>query len=343
MKNNHYQQFIGIDVSKQTLDICVWSIVEADSPRKTTQVTPNDPTGHKQLCDWLASVAKVESAIICLENTGLYDERLVDCLTVNGWRVAVENPTVLLKVRLNSHRKSDALDADLLAEYAYRFTDQLTIHQPQQPIVAEIQLLYRERRRLVSHRASVKQLQSESVYRTAETQFAQQLWEQQIQFYTDAITEIEQRIQELIDSDDEMSGYYKQLVSIAGIGSIAAWLWLCTFYGQRQLNARRIASRFGFAPHHKQSGSSVRSVVRSSGHGNGEMRKVMTMCARSAAAHHQRFASYRKRKLAEGKPPQLVTNNLINKLIRIMTAIWNSGKMYDENHSPSSPEIAFSS
>ncbi len=343
MTSNKHQHFIGIDVSKQTLDVCLWTVVKDDKPLKTTFATTNDPTGHKQLDDWLSLAATPQQAVICLENTGLYDEKLVDWLTVSGWCVAVENTSVLSKVRNNAYRKSDALDADLLAEYAYRFTDQLSIHHPQPPVIKEIQLLYRERRRLVSQRASVKQLVGESGYRITSTAFAKQLWEQQIQFYTNAINEIEKRIHTLIKSDSEMSRYYKILVSIAGIGPIASWLWLTTFYGQHRLIARRIASRFGFAPHEKRSGTSVRCARRSSGHGNSEMRKVMTMCARSAATHHPRFALYRQRKLQEGKPPQLVTNNIINKLIRIMTAIWNSGEIYDENHSPCLPQIASSS
>ena len=54
------------------------------------------------------------------------------------------------------------------------------------------------------------------------------------------------------------------------------------FYGEERLEAREIASRFGFAPHPERSGTSRQTAARSSGHGKSEVRKVLTLCARSA-------------------------------------------------------------
>ncbi len=43
----------------------------------------------------------------------------------------------------------------------------------------------------------------------------------------------------------------------------------------------------------------------------------MTMAARSASTHEDRFKKYKQRKLDEGKAWPVVRNNLINKLITI--------------------------
>src|SRR5699024_4734895 len=120
--------------------------------------------------------------------------------------------------------------------------------------------------------------------------------------------------------------------SIPGIGEVTAWLWLILFYGQTNLDPKKIASRFGMAPHSHRSGSSVRGKTRSSGHGASEMRANMAMAAQSASTHTKRFKTYKQRKMAEGKPWPLVRNNLANKLITITCAIWNSGRPYDPNH-----------
>ncbi len=58
----------------------------------------------------------------------------------------------------------------------------------------------------------------------------------------------------------------------------------------------------------------------------------MALVARSVSAHYQRFKTYKKRKLEEGKCWPVVRNNLINKLIKIICAIWDSGKAYDPRH-----------
>ena len=58
----------------------------------------------------------------------------------------------------------------------------------------------------------------------------------------------------------------------------------------------------------------------------------MTMGAPSAGVHHAKYRRYKARKLAEGKASQLVTNNIINKLIRVVCAVWNADTAYDPSH-----------
>ena len=60
--------------------------------------------------------------------------------------------------------------------------------------------------------------------------------------------------------------------------------------------------------------------------------KVLTLCARSAGVHKQGYRTYKQRKLAEGKQPRLITNNIINKLIHVACAVWNQDGQYDPNH-----------
>ena len=71
---------------------------------------------------------------------------------------------------------------------------------------------------------------------------------------------------------------------------------------------------------------------RSTGHGSSEVRKLLTLCARSAGTHHAKYRRYKERKLAAGKASELVTNNMINKLIRVVCAVWNEDAVFDPNH-----------
>ena len=333
----HYTHFVGIDVSKHTLDVMRWQR-EQGPLRKTACQTTNDATGHQWLVDWLTEHgAPIETTLLCLEHTGRYDDLLLEHLTLWGWICALEKTTVLQKVKPDHHRKDDPFDADLLAEYAYRYSDNVSLYQATDPLIEQIRLLYGERRRLVKHRAAIKQLQSEQGYNRAGRPnqaevFAEQLWQEQRALYDKQIGALEEKMQALIDSDEDIRHRYEQVKAIERIGPQTALKWLCLFYGQPHLDARRIASRFGFAPHEQGSGTSRHRPGRSTGHGSSEVRKLMTLCARSVGAHHAKYRRYKQRKLAEGKASQLVTNNIINKLIRVVCAVWNADTVYDPAH-----------
>lgn len=332
-----YTHFVGIDVAKHTLDVMLWHRKQGSLHKMACQ-TSNDHTGHRQLVAWLhEQAAPIETTVLCLEHTGRYDDALLEYLTLWGWICALEKTTVLQKVKPEHHRKDDAFDADLLAEYAYRYSDKVSLYQAPDPIIEQLRLLYGERRRLVKQRAAVKQLQTEQGYNRAGSPneaevFAQRLWHEQRAFYDQQIEALEHKMEALVDSDEGIRHRYEQVKSIDGIGSKTALKWVCLFYGQARLDARRIASRFGFAPHRERSGTSQHGSARSTGHGSSEMRKLMTMCARSAGRHHAKYRRYKKRKLAQGKASQLVTNTIINKLIRVVCAVWNADTVFDPTH-----------
>lgn len=331
-----YTHFIGLDVAKHTLDAALrqWREGMLHTARWHGR---NSLEGHRTLARWLTRHTEQATTVICMENTGPYDDALLEHLTLLGWICAVEKTTILEKVRPEHHRKDDAFDAAYLAEYADRFSDCLHLYQAPNPQIEQIRLLYRERRRLVTHLASVKQLQGEHRYNhrrqanTAEV-LTQQLWQQQRRFYQEQIRTLEAQMQALINEDEELRHRYEQVKAVDGIGPTTAMLWVCLFYGQPQLNARRIASRFGVAPHGEHSGTSVRRPARSTGHGMREMRKLLTMCARSAGTHHAKYQRYKARKLAEGKRSKVVTNNIINKLLRVVCAVWNADAEFDRAH-----------
>lgn len=325
-----YRHFLGIDVSKRTLDACLFR--EAGREKRHLEVA-NDQGGFAQLIEWLARYqAPPEQTVVCLENTGLYDDQLLEAMTLAGYACAVEKTTVLQKVRPEHHRKGDAFDAALLAEYAWRFQDKLRLWRAPEPVIEEIRLLYRERRRLLTQRGAVPQLQREAPHRTAETAFADGLWREQVAFFDEHIKRLESKLDALVHSDEDLLRRYEIVRSLPGFGPVASLLFVMLFYGEERLEAREIASRFGFAPHPERSGTSRQTAARSSGHGKSEVRKVLTLCARSAGRHDAKMRAYKEKKLGEGKASQLVTNNMINKLIRVVSTMWNQGRLYDPEH-----------
>lgn len=322
--NFRYQ--IGIDISKQYLDCWL-------RPQGRHLRCGNDQSGFDQLNRWLLEGGcRPATSVVCFENTGLYGRRLWVWLSERGWRCAVEKTTVLQKVGPEHHRKDDAFDACLLAEYADRFSDQLHIQTPDEQSIDLLGQFHAERRRLVNNRTAVLNKQQQAGQQAYRSNSLDQMWQQQLALLNTQIERLEQKMDRIIDTHEDLKAYYSLLVSIPGIGDVTAKLWLILFYGQARLHPKKIASRFGFAPHSQSSGSSVNGRTRSTGHGNAEIRACMTMAARSASTHCKRFKDYKHRKLDEGKCWPLVRNNIINKLIKIICAIWNSGQLYDPNH-----------
>lgn len=320
------QNFVGIDVSKDWIDCSL-------RPKQEAIHCGNNPDGFTELEQWLvAHGADKETTIICMENTGIYDDKLLKHLTENGWMCAVEKTTVLEKVTPDHHRKDDLFDAAGLAEYADRYLDKLTITLPKSDQVECLRQLYSERRRLVVQKGAVQNKCSQSDHHTVTSDLVEESWEQQLNFYEHQIDQIEQRMHELVRDHQGLYHYWQLLMDIPGIGKVTAWLWLVQFYGQSTLDCKKIASRFGFAPHSKRSGTSIQGKTRSSGHGAAQMRKCMSLAARAASSYYEKFRHYKQRKMEEGKIWPVVRNNLINKLIKIICAIWNSGQPYRSDH-----------
>jgi len=318
--------YVGIDISKAWLDVHL-------RPTGHALHCENTATGFAALDRWLRQQgARPPTTILCMEQTGLYGHRLLATLTDWGWQCAVEQTTILAKVGPAHHRKADAYDAALMAEYAERYRDTLHLYAPAEPAVEQLRILYAERRRVVRARAATKTKQAQADQVVHLPALLPEVWADQRVFYDAQIARLEARMQALVDGHDGLKRYFALLTSIPGVGPVTAWLWLFVFYGQPPLHHKQIASRFGFAPHSHQSGSALRGKPRSSGHGVAAMRAQMTMVARSVSTHCPKFQGYKKKKTQENKCGPIIRNNLINKMIKIMCAIWNSQTLYDPQH-----------
>ena len=326
----NYRWFVGIDISKGTLDICV--LCPANQTESTFKVS-NDAKGHTRLVNKLIGWGLVrQQSIICLEHTGIYGSRLLDYLSLDDWTVAVEKTTLLKKVRPEHHRKEDQFDSRLIAEYAHRFSDRLRLYHSCDPLIEQLRALYHERRKLITRRAGIDQQIGEVGYHTHDTTELLKSWKRHRTWLQREVVRIETQITRLRQSHCEINRRFEQIKAIDGFGEQMALLWVLLHFGQDQLNHREIASRFGFAPHASSSGSSRNRPAKSSGHGKSEVRRMMYLCAQSACTHHPKYKAYKEKKLAEGKKPVLIHNNVINKLIKVACAVWNQDEIYDRNH-----------
>lgn len=321
---------VGIDVSKKWLDLV---LRDRQSTLRSRQRVPNSAKGFRQLGQWLENQQLHKSNILLLsEHTGRYGERLLRWSTEHSWSHTVVKTTALGKVAPAHHRKTDAFDAQLLAEYGDRFYDRLHLVQAPEWALAQLKRLQAERRKMVDRRAALKGKLTEASTHDADMDQLVEMWNQQVGLLTDHITELEDHINTLLANDPVLQRQSAIMGTAPGMGKVLTPLWVSLFAHQQTLHAPKICSRFGFAPHPHESGSSVGGLHRSSGFGNSEMRRVMHQAAMSVKTHYPHYANYYERKRAEGKPHLLVINNIINKLIRMYCAMWNQNTPYDPDY-----------
>jgi transposase len=79
--------FLGIDVSKNTLDVAL--LAESAKPRH--KVFANDASGHTELLRWLGQ-QDAGAVHVCLEATGTWAEAVSVVLHEAGHKVSLVNP-----------------------------------------------------------------------------------------------------------------------------------------------------------------------------------------------------------------------------------------------------------
>ena len=104
------ETFIGIDISKATLDVAIW---QSDQYRKIS----NDSKGMQILIEWLSVLTPT---LIVLEATGGYERLTVADLVFAGFPVAVVNPKRVRDFARSTGllAKTDKLDAHVIAHFA---------------------------------------------------------------------------------------------------------------------------------------------------------------------------------------------------------------------------------
>src|SRR5690554_5262586 len=110
---------VGIDVSKEFLDICLLQH-QTKSGRKHRRFK-NTKQAHAEVIDWLKRHSRpdAEATLITMESTGVYHESIALCLHSAGLQVFISNPGKAKKFSqsLGLTHKTDKSDAYMLAVY----------------------------------------------------------------------------------------------------------------------------------------------------------------------------------------------------------------------------------
>ena len=324
------KHYIGIDISSK--DFAGSIFLSPNLPFQTRENFTNNPEGFDSFQKWLNEQGiRPQGSVICLEATGVYTESLCYSLVAKGYKVAVEAP---LKVKRSFNvkgHKNDKVDSRKIAEYAYRYYDELRYWQPGNEIVEQLQVLLMAREQFVQQKTATINILTALKRKVIQTPLVNQLCEENIESIKKRIIKIEEEMEQLVLKNPFFKTIVTSLDSIPSVGSLLAINFLVATQGFESpiaVQYKKASAYVGICPYEHTSGSSVYKKPTSVKYGPSRLRKLLHLAARCLIVHHEDFKIYYLRKAAQGKPKKLVLNNIANKLLKIMCAIIRTRKPY---------------
>ncbi|MFD1616621.1 IS110 family transposase [Gelatiniphilus marinus] len=322
MKN--YEEVVGIDVSKKTIDAyCYHSQAHKEFI--------NDISGYKSLVKWVFKTVKGADVFYCFENTGYYSLKLALYMSSQNMVYVEESP---LKIKRSSgvvKEKTDRLDACLIARYAWLYREELAPSTVKSSSHLELGRLLALRDQLVRNNAGLKgTLKEIKVLLSSPTTDAGCIsLKRSIDYLEKQVRTIETRIKEILSADTSMEKNYELLTSLKGVGLVvASQLIYHTGNFTRFDNWRAFSSYCGTAPFEHRSGTSIHRRKQCHYLGDRKMKSLLSMASVSAIQHDSELRLYYKKKLAEGKDKMIAVNNVRNKLIARAFAVVKRGTPY---------------
>lgn len=325
--------YIGIDIAKATLD---WSVYDGKKAILQTS-TPNSVLGIKTALRLLKALPdwKPADAVFCMEHTGIYNAHLLDFLHKLHFPIWLESSLQIKKAGGLQRGKTDSIDAQRIAEYAYRFRDRMRLWEPPRAVVQQLAMLSAARQRLI---AVYNQL---AVPLAEQQRFINPTLQKQIlkgcQASLTAIEKdrkaIDKAISQLVEGDEQLKELFGLITSIPGIGpATATEVVIATNELKSITDPKKMACHAGVAPFNYQSGSSVRGRPGVSQHARKRLKSLFHLAAMSAIRVKGELQDYYQRKVKEGKNKMLVLNAVRNKLIHRIYAVAKRGGKYDKNY-----------
>ena len=331
--------FIGIDIASE--DFAAYIFIKPEEPCILHEKISNTPDGFNLLEKWLLGRrVTTKNGVICMESTGVYGESLCYYLAAKGYQIAVEPPLKVKRAFDESGHKTDAVDSRQIAEYAYRFIDELIFWRPNENLVEQIKVLLNSREQfttqLGANRNSLHTLKRKQV----QTLVVNQAFEEGIDRLKVSIKTIDQEIKRLISEDPKYGQMISLLVGIPGVGMLmAANLMVLTKGFTRQMTANQLAAYIGICPYQHTSGKSVYRRARSRQYGPSQLRKLLYLAAMSNRNYNENYKMYFLRKVAEGKSKRLVLNNIANKLLKVVCAMIRDQAPYIKDYRSINPAL----
>lgn len=307
--------FVGIDVAKHSLDLCVL-------PQETRQKLSYDAQGLKQL---LGLLPEAGTCLIVVEATGGYQRRVVAELAGAGHLVAVVNPRQVRDFAkgLGILAKTDRIDARVIALFGQHVRPRTIAknHEKQE----ELQQLVTRRRQLIDLRTAETNRQELPAAKTVQKSIQQVLT-----LLNKQIKSLDKQIAEMLETDEHWKNKGEIIKSVPGVGDVTAFSLLAELPELGQINRKEISALAGLAPYNHDSGNfHGRRSIRG---GRAPVRNILYMAALTARRCNSVIRDFARRLENEGKPFKVVITACMRKLLVILNTLLKTNCKWDPEY-----------
>lgn len=303
------KMFVGIDVSKDRLDVHIHPVGESFE-------LPRNDDGLEQLVIRLKSH---DLAVIAIEATGGFEVIVVAALAAAELPVAVVNPKRVHNYAkaLGVNAKTDVIDAAVIARFAADVKPAIRpLPDAETLVLGEV---------LTRRRQIVQMITAEKnrALRMASHIQMQKSIGRMIAALEAELTRLDDTIDGMVKGSSLWSAKEELLSSVPGVGKIIARTLLAEMPELGTLDRRQVAALAGLAPWTRQSGQwRGHSMI---GGGRAVPRTVLFLGAMAAARHNPDLKAFSLRLLNAGKPKKVVLTAISRKLLTILNAILRDG------------------
>ena len=304
MKSVH----IGVDVSKEKLDVYVPAAKEGDRP--TTTEVDNSIEGFRKLRD----LARKAKATVCVEPTGGYELELIAFMHKFGVAVAYADA---LRVRQFARAegnlsKNDKIDAALIS----RFADKIGVRLLEQQDMETVEL-----RRKAKFRQTLMDSRTAMICRL-ETEIDQEMKamiKEQIKHLDKLVDKAEASCLETVAKNAEMDALRRRFTLVGGVGDITAIAILAGLPEIGRLSDAKLNRLVGIVPEEKQSGT--KEWQRKIWGGRKDVRNSLYMAVTASLIWNSKLKAYYHKKKAEGHSHKWCMVPTMRKLLSLLNRI----------------------
>jgi transposase len=295
---------VGIDVSKERLDVC-------SLPDGGTFSVANDRAGIHELLARLLEGVRPE--LVVLEATGKYERLAAVAIAAAGIAVAVVNPRQARDFAKASGplAKTDRIDAQILARFAGAVGPRPSVLPDEEaPVLQDILLRRRQLLEMIVAEKNRLQMASEAVARRIAAH---------VRWLEKELSRVDRELDEAVRESETWRANEELLRSVPGVGPVLARTLLAELPELGTLPRRRLCALVGVAPFNRDSGT-FRGKRQVWG-GRAPVRAALYMGALVATRHNPLIREFYERLLAAGKPKKVALVACMRKLLSILNAV----------------------
>lgn len=329
------KQAVGIDCSKDTLDVCFsqqtneWQIIH-----KATTNFQNNKKGFNQLLRWVHKLSVKEVPInFVIEATGVYHEQVTHYLFDAGKRISVVLPNrarhfaQTLKVKTVNDKESSKMLATLGLE------KQLDAWQKPDPVFALLKKLTREYEQLKANITKCKNEIHAEKHSAFPCKSSIQRLQKTIDMLKKQCQEIKKEIIENVSHHPNIAEKINRVCTIPGVGFMTA----VTIIGETNgfnlfRNSKQLVSYAGYDVVKKESGISVRGKAHLSKKGNRHIRRALHFPALTSVKHDSNMRNFYNRLFDRQKVKMKSYVAVQRKLLVLIYTLWKKDEEYNPNY-----------